>query len=162
MPAAALAQDSEYLVKAAFLYNFVKFVEWPAAKAISNQSKIDICVLGDSQLKQTGEVFKTASTPKLTLSLVEERSAKAAPDHCHILFISSSEEGKIESILTALKGQPVLTVSDMDDFASRGGMIGFVMSDNKVKIVVNTKSVSSAGMRVDAQLLEIALKVIDR
>lgn len=162
LDAFAADDNKESLVKAAFIYNFIKFVEWPDGKAISKQSNIDICVTGDSKMIKAGEVFKAASTPKLSLSLVDERSWKNAPSHCHILFISGSEEEKLGEILSGLKSQPVLTVSDIDDFAERGGMIGFIPSDNKIKIAVNTKSVGAAGMRVDAQLLEIALKVLDK
>ena len=162
-PQQARADDNkEYLVKAAFIYNFVKFIEWPDGKAISQQSNIDICVFGDSPMSGAGSVFKAASTPKLTLSLVKENDLKNIPAHCHVVFVSRSESGRMGEVLAALKGKPVLTVADMDDFAEHGGMIGFVMSDNKVKVAVNKKAVTSTGMRVDAQLLEIALKVIDR
>jgi len=162
-PAFGRAEDNkEYLVKAAFIYNFVKFIEWPGELAIGKQSSIDVCILGDSPLRKTSDVFKAASTAKLSLSLVEEKNWKNAPSHCHILFISDSEEGKVGEILAGLKGQPVLTVSDIDHFAEDDGMIGFVNSDNKIKLVVNTKSTAAAGMKADAQLLEIALKVIDR
>lgn len=154
--------NKEYLVKAAFIYNFVKFVEWPDGKAISKQSNIDICVVGNSPLSETGNVFKAASTAKLTLSLVNERNWSNAHNHCHIVFISASEEDKLSEILAAMKGQPVLMVSDIDNFAAKGGMIGFVTNDNKIKIVINAKAISTAGLRVDAQLLEIALKVIDK
>lgn len=159
---AAADESKEYLVKAAFIYNFVKFVEWPGGKAIAQQSHIDICVVGSSAMVNTSSVFKAASTAKLSLSLVKESSASAAASHCHIVFIAASEEGRLTEMLGELQGKPVLTVSDMDGFAEKGGMIGFVPSDNKVKVVVNTKPVGAAGMRVDAQLLEIALKVIDR
>ena len=64
--------------------------------------------------------------------------------------------------MAALRGQPVLTVSDIGNFAESGGMIGFVTDDNKVKVEVNAKAITSAGLRVDAQLLEIAVKVIDK
>jgi len=154
--------NKEYLVKAAFIYNFVKFVEWPDGKAISKQSNIDICVLGDSPILGAGNVFKAASTPKLALALVQENNIKNIAAHCHVVFISKAEQGRLGDTIASLKGAPVLTVSDMDGFAENGGMIGFVTSDGKIKVVVNTRSVSSAGMRVDAQLLEIALKVIDK
>ncbi len=158
-----MAQETkEYLVKAAFIYNFVKFVEWPDAKAIGQRNSIDICVMGESPLSAASSVFKAASTAKLALSLVQENDVKAAIDHCHVVFISASEAARLGGILAALKSSPVLTVSDIDDFAEKGGMIGFVMSDSKIKVVVNTKSATTAGLRVDAQLLEIALKVIDR
>ncbi len=154
--------SKEYLVKAAFIYNFVKFVEWPGDRAIKQQSNIDICVIGQSGISDTGKVFKAASTSKLQLSLVKESSLQAAASHCHILFIGASEAGKLSEILSALNGHPVLTVSDIEHFAERGGMLGFVTSSNKVKIVVNVNPVTAAGMRVDAQLLEIALKVIGK
>jgi hypothetical protein len=155
-------ETKEYLVKAAFIYNFVKFVEWPDGKAIAGQSHIDICVLGDSPISQQSEVFKLASTAKLSISLVTERNLRNVAGHCHVVFISPDKAESLREILAALKGQPVLTVSDMDDFAENGGMVGFVPVDNKIKVAVNRKSVSAVGMRVDAQLLEIAVKVIDR
>jgi hypothetical protein len=159
----AQAQETkEYLVKAAFIYNFVKFVEWPGDMAIAKHGAIDICVLGESPILASSSVFKAASTAKLSLSLMKEVSLQNVTSHCHVLFVSESENGRMGEILAALKGKPVLTVSDADTFAEQGGMVGFVMSDNKIKVVVNTKSASQSGMRVDAQLLEIALKVIDR
>ena len=157
----ALAADNkEALVKAAFIYNFVKFVEWPDGKAITQQSNIDICVLGSSDVGSASSVFKAASSAKLSISLKRESSWKNAAGHCHVLFISQSEEGKLGEIVGGLQGSPVLTVSDIDGFADAGGMIGFVNSDNKIKLEINKRSILATGMRVDAKLLEIALKVI--
>jgi len=159
----ALADSSkEPLIKAAFIYNFVKFVEWPPARSLNHLPGIDICVLGEDPIGGAGEVFKAASTPQFTLSLVNEPDVRKVARHCHIVFISRSRSGQMGEIMAALKGQPVLTVGDMDSFAEQGGMIGFVMSDNKIKVEVNTRAVTGAGLRVDAQLLEIAMKVIDR
>lgn len=163
LPRYAVAQETkEYLVKAAFIYNFVKFVEWPGEKAINRQGGIDICVMGDTPLIKAGSVFSAASTAKLRLSLVQENDAAEAGKHCHVLFIGDSESARLRDVQAALRGSPVLTVSDMEEFAERGGMIGFVLSDGKIKVVVNTKSAALAGLRIDAQLLEIALRVIDR
>lgn len=150
----------EYLVKAAFLYNFVKFVEWPGDLSVSLQKKLDICVIGNNPFNSAGSIFKEASTPSLALNLTQESSPEAAASHCHIVFISGSERGRVASILQALNGRPVLTVSDADSFAQSGGMIGFVIVDNKVKLVVNRGAIEAAGMRIDAQLLEIAMSVI--
>ncbi len=161
-PAAFAAEGKESLVKGAFIYNFVKFVEWPGDKAVGKLSSIDICTLGDDDLASAAKVFKAASTDKLKLNLLSESGAKSAAGHCHIVFISSSESGKLSQILADLKSHPVLLVSDSDNFVEQGGMIGFVVNDNKIKIAVNTKAVSASGLRVDAQLLEIALKVIDK
>jgi len=161
-PQKAMAADQEYLIKAAFIYNFVKFVEWPDGRAISQKSSIDICVFGESPMQGTSAVFKAASTAKLGLSLVTENNVQNISGHCHIVFISSSEEGRLGEILAALKGHPVLTVSDMDGFADAGGMMGFVADDNKIRVDVNKKAMVVSGLHVDAQLLEIAHKVIDK
>ncbi|MDE3016732.1 MAG: YfiR family protein [Pseudomonadota bacterium] len=161
-PARADGGSNEYLVKAAFIYNFIKYVEWPGDKAVSAQSNIDVCVVGQSGLNDAGSVFTAASTPRLKLTLTEEKSLHAIPRHCHILFVARSEEDRLDKILAALKGKPVLTVSDIGRFAERGGMIGFMTEDNKIKLVINTRPATVAGMRIDAQLLEIALKVIER
>lgn len=162
-PAAPLLaqNDQEYLVKAAFIYKFVLFAEWPGDKAVGHRSSLDICVIGDSPLLKTASVFKQASNSKLTLTLMQEKNAAAAA-HCHIVFIGDIEERRLPEVLSAFKGKPILTVSDINGFADNGGMIGFVMRDDKVKLIVNTKATAEAGLRIDAQLLEVALKVIDR
>ncbi len=158
----ALAQENrEYLIKAAFIVNFTKFIEWPADKAIARQTKLDVCVLGDNNLIASAPLFRQASTARLSISLVRESNVANAPSHCHILFIGTSDEHKLKDTLDALKSQPVLTVSDSVGFTEHGGMMGFVVDDGKVKLVVNKKAVETAGMYVDAQLLEVAFKVID-
>lgn len=159
---AIAAGSKEALVKAAFIYNFVKFVDWPDDKAISKQSNIDICVVGNSDVADAKKVFDAASTANLSLTLLREGSWENAATHCHIVFISASEQGKLDTILSGLKKQPVLTVSDIEGFADHGGMIGFVVNSNKVKLEVNKRSATESGLRVNAQLLGIALKVIGR
>jgi hypothetical protein len=161
-PAAVADEEKESLVKAAFIYNFVKFIEWPGDKSTSRLSNIDICTVGSSGINKASKVFQAASTEKLKLSLVPESNWRNADKHCHILFISASESSSIPEIIGTLRTKPLLIVSDSEQFAENGGMIGFVVNDNKIKIAVNTKAITTAGLRVDAQLLEIALKVIDK
>lgn len=157
---AAGEADKEYLVKAAFLYNFIKFVEWPAPLAVSKQSSVNVCIVGSNPFgTAANDVFRKASTGTLTFNVVE-KSWKGDASGCHMLFIGRSESAHAGEIIAALKSQPVLTVSEIENFARDGGMIGFVMQDKKVKIIVNTVTATAAGLRVDAQLLEIALSVI--
>jgi len=151
--------NKEALIKAAFVVNFIKFVEWPSDKAIAKQPKIDICLLGDNSITNFSQVFKQASKPNLNIALVRENNLANVVGHCHILFIGSVDRQR--EVIEALKGQPVLTVSDTSAFTEHGGMMGFVVDDGKVKLVVNKKAIESGGMYVDAQLLEIAFKVID-
>jgi hypothetical protein len=157
------AQDStEYSVKAAYIYNFIKFVKWPDGFDTETRPAIDICVIGDSELLQAKSVFQQASTAKLTISLVQENNFDNIASHCHVVFIGEGESGKLKDILAATRGKPVLTVSDLDGFADHGGMIGFALLDDKIKFAINPKSAAANGLKIDARLLEIAVKVIGR
>ncbi len=152
----------EYTLKATYIVNFTKYVEWPDGRAISKQSKINVCLFGDSDLVNAEQIFKTASTEKLAISLVKEKSLSNVPVRCHMLFISASEAGKLDDILSSLKNQPVLTISDIDGFAEHGGMMGFVVKDDTIKIVMNKIAAENAGFHIDSLLLELALRVIDK
>jgi hypothetical protein len=160
LPFSVYADDQEYLLKAAFIYKFIQVVEWPADKAVSKSSKIDICTLGDVPVGQMSSIFDKASTAALRFSVIEEKNWKNASSHCHVLFIGNSEEGRVGEIVGALKDKPVLTIGNGDEFVESGGMIGFVLRDNKIKFEVNTQSTNAAGLRVKAELLEIAAKVV--
>ena len=160
--AASQASDGkEYIVKAAFMYNFVKFVEWPGALSVTTNPRVNICVIGENPFgAEARQVFAKVSSAALSLSVVEKGNWDGNTAGCHVAFISRSEESRLAGIMEQFKAKPVLTVSDIDNFAGRGGMIGFVTQENKIKLVVNTLSAANAGLRVDAQLLEIALQVI--
>lgn len=159
----ARADDGkENIVKAAFIFNFIKFVEWPDGKSLSKKSQIDICVIGNSGIIKTSTFFSKASSSKLAISLVSEQNIQNISSHCHILFVSESEDERWSDIFSAIKNQPVLTISDDSGFIERGGMIGFTKDDNKVKIEVNKKAADSAGIKIDSQLLEIAFRVIEK
>lgn len=161
-PPFARAEDGskEYLIKAAFIYNFVKFIDWPGAKMVAKNAKIDICMLGNDGLRAAQSVFKQASTPSLSLNLVQENAQSETLSRCHIVFIDKSEAGHYKEILANLNNQPVLTVSDIDHFAENGGMVGFVLQENKIKLAINPKAAAAAGLKVNAQLLEIAVSVV--
>lgn len=162
-PMAAMADEAqkEYLVKAAFIYNFVKFVEWPGGLAVAQHPALNICVIGDNAFGAAGqEFFARASTPALRLTLVEKKSWSGSAEGCHVAFISRSEQDRLGEIMAVLKTKPILTVSEIEGFATKGGIIGFTTQDNKIKLIVNAATASAAGLRIDAQLLEIALQVI--
>lgn len=153
-------EDKESLIKAAFLYNFVKFVEWPD-DAANTARHIDICVLGGNGFAEVaGKVLKEASSPMLQLNLVTGKTPAEAAGQCRVVYVSHTEEGNAQEIIDALKSAPVLTVSDIPNFADKQGMIGFVQVEKKIKLVINADAISRANLRVDAQLLEIAYKVI--
>lgn len=153
------AVSKEY-VKAAIISKFINFVKWPEGYDTATLSSIDICVVGDSGLLQAESVFRGASNSKLSINLVAENTIGDIHNHCHVVFIDEDESGKLKDIFTALRGKPVLTISDIEKFADAGGMIGFIITDGKVKFAINPKAASGNGLKIDASLLEIAVKVI--
>jgi YfiR/HmsC-like len=145
----------EYPVKAAFLYHFLEFVEWPRAAPLP-PAKVTIGVLGQDPF---GDVLDKAILGKVvagrTLTIRRFESVETL-EPCAILFISSSEMPHLPEIVARLKGSPVLTVGEADRFAHRGGMIGFFFEDNHVRLEVNRAAAEGAGLRISSKLLGVA------
>lgn len=147
--------SKEYQVKAAFLYHFAKFVEWEEQKV----SKFSICLLGDDPFgKSLDAIGKTVVAGK-DISVRRNVSITTASE-CNILFISDSEQKALSSILSAVAGKPILTVSDMSGFLRKGGMIAFVESSGRIKLEINAVLARESGLKINAMLLEIAEKVV--
>ena len=151
----------EYEVKAAFLYNFAKFVEWPQGAFADADSPLIIGVLGDDPF---GEVLDRTVAGKLVQGRplrVQRWKRLVEMRNCHILFISTSEQGSMLSILDKIRPTPVLTVSDSGDFDERGGIVGFIMVDNKVRFEINNRRAQDAGLKISSRLLMLAVSVWD-
>ena len=155
-------QPTEYQVKAAFLYNFTKFVEWPDSVFTESQSAITIGILGDDPFGKdidnliTGEIIKGK---KLN---VKRFSRDQNYTDCQILFISDSEKDYLDSILKQLKKRPILNVSDIEKFAERGGIINFVIYQNRVRFEINIDAATQAGIIISSKLLRLAVIVGER
>lgn len=154
----AYASEKEQLVKAAFLFNFIKFASWPSPIDIASQQEINICILGDNTLGRASEVIEKGSSSKLAINARQISSAPTAPGQCHVVFITNT--ARVESFISQSHAQMALTVSDADGFVQRGGIIGFVKERNKIRLHINKGAADRAGIQLDAQLLEIAGKVI--
>jgi hypothetical protein len=151
------SKPEEYQVKAVYLYNFGRFVEWPAM-AVPNES-FTICVLGQDPFG--GALDATVAGEVIDKrKLVAKRIASIRDAvNCQILFISSSEEAHLKSILASLGTSEVLTVSDLPNFTISGGMIQFVLKDNKVRFEVNLSAAEKSGLTFSSQLLKVATDV---
>jgi hypothetical protein len=150
---------SEYQVKAAFLYNFVKFVEWPPGMAGSSQEPIVIGVLGHDPF---GLVLdQTFGGKRLADRKFEVRRYGAVEELqlCHLLFISSAEQPGWDRVLKVLQGTAVMTVSDGRGFVKSGGIIELLLEDNKIRFDVNLNVAKRSGLKISAQLLQLARKV---
>ncbi len=157
LAATAAAQTAgEYQVKAAFLFNFAKFVEWPAGSFKNPSDGIHICILGD-------DPFGTALSGLLAGQKINARPLIGAHFSevkevigCQILFISTSERKNLRNILAAAAGGGILTVGEWDNFALDGGMIGFRLKDGKVRLEINLKATENAQVQISSKLLSLA------
>jgi len=146
----------EYQVKAAFLFNFAKFVEWPPEKLGDANRPLCVCVLGKDPFGPTlDQTLQNKSVDKRPVKVLRLTSA-AGLKSCHIAFVASSEHERLTAIFQAGIGSGVLLVGEMPRFAERGGMIGFTKDDNKVRLEINPAAASSAGLRISSKLLNLA------
>jgi hypothetical protein len=149
---------TENEVKSAYLFNFGKFVEWPE-KVTNGSEFFTLCVLGDDPFFSTLETTiasESINSKKITVKRVAKPQDAAS---CQILFISSSEQSRLKEILAVLDNTSVLTVSDMPQFTRRGGMIQFVVKENRVRFEVNLTNAERTGLTLSSQLLKVAINV---
>jgi hypothetical protein len=152
-------RHSEYQVEAAYLYNFGRFVEWPAKITSVKTGPFTICVLGQdpfgSLLDKTlaGEMIGNQSVAAKRISSPQEST------DCQILFISSSEANRVNKIIESLDKSSVLTVSDIPQFSRHRGMIEFVSEDNYIRFEINLAETQRAGLNLSSDLLKVAAAV---
>jgi hypothetical protein len=161
-PASGVAETAvgEYSLKAAFIYNFSKFVEWPES---AFKGKRDFCIatLGRAPLERelaalSGKTVQGRSIVFHRLSSPEEAL------QCQVLFIGRSELPKLEAILDTLKDQPVLTIAESDDFCRKGGMLALEKENGKIVFDVNYRETQRVRLKPNSQLLKLARKIYGR
>jgi YfiR/HmsC-like len=156
---AAPSLPTDYEVKAAFLYNFAKFVRWP--DDATGGPRFVVAIVGDDPF---GAVLDRAFQGKTVLGRpVEIRRTRVFREAvgAQMAFIGSSEHARLAEVLAALKGGSVLTVGDMDSFADGGGMVGFRIKDSTVRFEVNLREVRQARLQMSSQIIRLAQRVIE-
>lgn len=152
------SQPTEYQIKAAFIFNFAKFVEWPTAAFSKASSPLVVGVLGDNPFHDALEkTIKNKTVDEHPVIIMQFRAATEATN-CHILFISSSEKARLPQILKQIKGRSVLTVSEMPGFTEAGGMINFVLEGTKIRFQINNDAANGVGLKISAKLLGLGLR----
>ena len=153
------ADSSEYLIKAGFIYNFAKLVQWPATAFAQPDSPIVIGILGDDPFGATLDRIvadkKINGRSLVVRRLKWSRDFKEVKD-CNILFVSISEKEHIDSVVEMMKQLPVLTIGDAPGFARRGGIMNFTLEDNKVRFEVNVEAAKHADLTISSRLLTLA------
>ncbi len=156
----AQAKTEEYHVKAGFLFHFAQLVDWPASAA--GTSDFALCMLGDDpfqgQLESTLDGKAIGTRPIHVLHLKQAQEAR----NCQVLFISNSEDQRLPKIIGDLGNSAVMTVGEANDFIERGGMIRFVLDQDKVRFEINLKAADPAGLKFSSRLLLLAKNVFGK
>lgn len=147
---------TEYQIKAAFLYKFAKFVEWPNDVAPDSTQPFILGVLGKDPFGRVLDRTVADETVKGRRIVVRRFKTPEDLSFCHILFISSSEKKRLSEIIARLKHSSILTVGEMNGFIQAGGMIALFTRDNKVRFAINVEAAEQANLRLSSRLLRLA------
>lgn len=148
----AAESDLEAKVKAAYLFHLTKFVDWPSLPS----NELRICVIGSEAVG--GMMGDLSSRQVRDRPLKIEVDTLGNPALCQILFIGRADK-RLPEILKLVRGASVLTVSDLDDFARQGGIVGFYIESGRIKLEINPETARAANLRISAKLLELARTV---
>ena len=145
----------EFDVKAAFLYNFAKFTEWPARAFARSDSPFTFCLVGDPF---GGGMEKAVQSETFNGRPVVVRRVSRGDDvlACHILYVSEPESGKASEIIEMIAMAPVLTVGETEDFIKSGGMIRFTENGQRVRFEINPDAAEKASLHLSSKLLRLA------
>lgn len=146
----------EQEIKAALLYNFLKYTNWPSG--VLPDASITLCVFGDDPFRGYLQPMMGRSVNQRTITL-RQLHHMSGVGNCNLLFVNADEQGKWPALRRTLKGKNILTVSDFDSFAATGGMIEFGHRDNHISAVLNMDAVKAAGLHVEDRLLKLVTVV---
>jgi hypothetical protein len=152
------ARPDEYQVKAAFLYNFVKFIDLPDELFIDS-AKTTICIFGEDPFEEHIDLVQGKYAKNRVLTVKHIKSIHEAGD-CQILYISPSEKKNITQILKELEGHSIVTIGDTEGFAQQGVIINFFLEQDMVRFEININAAKHAKIQISSKLLKLA-KIID-
>ncbi len=158
-----ISDSQEYQIKAGFLYKFLFFVEWPEEVTSKLEDPIIIGILGQDPF---GDAFEPVEGSiiqkrKLVIQHFEKDTPVNVLKHCHILFISSSAEKDMKKIIQSMKQSPVLIVSEVEGFLEFGGMLNFIVTEDRVRFEINRRAAEAVGITFRSKLLRLAERIVE-
>ena len=146
----------EYSVKALFLYNFLKFTEWPEGP----RKELGVCVLGSDPFGDALDAIEGKTAHGLPVRVKRGMTAERAKE-CALVFINEPDRPRLLRTLRALEGVSVLTVAEHEGFVGAGGMIGLEIRDSRVQFQINVKAAGKGNLKISAQLMKLARQVVE-
>ncbi|MEI6666962.1 MAG: YfiR family protein [Acidobacteriota bacterium] len=150
------APPTEHLVKAAFVYYFAQFVEWPGGAFLHDDSPVVIGLLGDDELSDAVEASVQKKTAGGRPFVVRRLGVEPALKLCHIVVVSASQAKSLDKLAAILDKAPVLTVGESDGFARGGGMINLVLDHGKVRMEINAAAAARVHLAISSRVLKLA------
>jgi hypothetical protein len=154
--------SSEYDVKAAFLFHFAQFVEWPPETFKDASAPLTYCTIGEDPFHGALEQSLSGKTVGTRALRVQHLKQTQGIPGCQVLFIGAGEKKRIGEEMARVSGNAVLTVGETEHFAKEGGIIGFFLEDNKIRFEINLDAAEKANLRISARLLTLARTVIGK
>jgi hypothetical protein len=155
-PARAQQQALEYEVKAAFLYNFINFVTWPANSFTGPSDPLALCVYGPDPFGRILDRTIDGGTSGDRPLVIERIRDEGSIDHCDAVFVPVAAAGRASSVMRAASMKPILMIGESPDFLSKGGMINFVLESGRVRFDINAEAASARGLSISSRLLRVA------
>jgi len=145
----------EYLIKAAYLYKFALFTDWPESAFADAIAPLRVCVLGKDPFGPTLETIVGRRVGERQVVTSYYAGVEGA-EHCHVLFISRSEKKRLAGILGHLQNRPVLVIADTPNFMQAGGIINLTIVEKKIRFEINARRAERAGLKLSSKLLRMA------
>ncbi len=160
-PTSQAQTPTEYQVKAAFLYNFAKFIDWPAKTFQASLSPFTFCVVGEDSLGSDLETLVSGKQVKERKIIVRRLRSVQGLEGCQVVFIGAEETARSATLLRTSRNMAVLTVGETQEFAQQGGIVNFFLEDNKVRIEINVDGADRSGLKISSRLLKLAKVIRD-
>ena len=153
-PGVGKTASNEGLIKAAFVFNFIKFIDWPSSAFEAPNTPIKLCIWGNSPVVAAIGSLNDKKAKNRIINILRPQEIRDIAQ-CHVLFVASASQSKLKDLLGATDGKAILTVSDVQNFAQRGGVISLFVSGGKMRFAINRDAASRSELRISSQLLKL-------
>jgi len=153
------ASPSEYEIKAAMIYRFAQFLEWPTNLFETSQSPLHICIAGADPFGNSIDLVLKDQRIGTRNLLILRHPQTATATNCHLIFISGGQAAETEKLMALLKARPVLTIGEDEDFAKKGGHIRLYLQDNKLRFDINLAAMERSGLKMHSQVMKLATRI---
>lgn len=157
---ATAGEVEAYAVKAALVYNFALFTDWPKDSFADEDAPLRICIFGGDDLRDAFAGIDKRQIDTRRIEVVYTDDVRQL-DGCHLVFVPDTERSRWPQLRAAIDGRPVLTVGEMNGFLETGGMMNLVLEDNRVVFQVNLSEVKRAELAISARILKLAARIIE-